>query len=174
MASINGIEIKTYTTFKGHDGQPLRQATVYMDGKNIGMISEDTWGGPMNIKVKNYVEVEKRLFAYASHENFAGHALKDIELLFGLLLDLVFVEKKAKKSWKQNDKAVIISAGLRDYHLQEFEEIKHMPLLTIYTINTKRTLTENQLMEHKEMVANENNAEALVFKTLQDFSLKAS
>lgn len=174
MASINGIEIKTYTTFKGHDGQPLRQATVYMDGKNIGMISEDAWGGPMNIKVKNYVEVEKRLFAYASHEKFAGHAIKDIELLFGLLLDLVFVEKKAKKSWKQNDKAVIISAGLRDYHLHEFEQIKHIPLLTIYTINTKRTLTENQLMEHKEKVANENNAEALVFKTLQDFSLKAS
>lgn len=174
MASINGIEIKTYTTFKGHDGQPLRQATVYMDGKNIGMISEDAWGGPMNIKVKNYVEVEKRLFAYASHEKFAGHAIKDIELLFGLLLDLVFVEKKAKKSWKQNDKAVIISAGLRDYHLHEFEQIKHIPLLTIYTINTKRTLTENQLMEHKEKVANETNAEALVFKTLQDFSLKAS
>lgn len=174
MASINGIEIKTYTTFKGHDSQPLRQATVYMDGKNIGMISEDAWGGPMNINVKNYVEVEKRLFAYASYEKFAVHALKNIELLFGLLLNLVFVEKKAKKSWKQNDKAVIISAGLRDYHLYEFEKIKHIPMLTIYTINTKRTLTENQLMEHKEKVANENNAEALVFKTLQDFSLKAS
>ncbi|MDA2609956.1 hypothetical protein PDQ29_27585 [Bacillus cereus] len=172
MASINGIEIKTYTTFKGHDGQPLRQATVYMDGKKIGMIGEDAWGGQMNINVKNYVEVEKRLFAYASHEKFAVHALKNIELLFGLLLDLVSVEKRAKKAWKLNDKAIIISAGLRDYHLQEFKQIKHIPMLTVYTINSK--LTENQLMKRMEKVANENKAEALVFKTLQDFSLKAS
>ncbi|PGU51825.1 hypothetical protein [Bacillus cereus] len=172
MASINGIEIKTYTTFKGHDGQPLRQATVYMDGKKIGSISEDAWGGPMNINLKNYVEVEKRLFEYASHEKFAMHALKDIELLFDLLLGLIFIEKQAKKAWKQNDKAIIISAGLRDYYLQEFEQIRHIPMLTVYTINSK--LTENQLMERMEKVANENKAEALVFKTLQDFSLKAS
>ncbi|EJS45140.1 hypothetical protein ICG_06046 [Bacillus cereus BAG1X1-3] len=172
MASINGIEIKAYSTFKGHDLQPLRQATVYMDSKNIGMIGEDAWGGPMNINVKNYVEVEKRLFEYASHEKFAGHALKNIELLFGLLLDLVSVEKRAKKAWKQNDKAIIISAGLRDYHLQEFKQIRHIPMLTVYTINSK--LTENQLIERMEKVANENKAEALVFKTLQDFSLKAS
>lgn len=172
MASINGIEIKTYTTFKGSGGQPLRQATVYMDGKKIGFISEDPWGGPMNIELKDYIEVEKRLFAYASHEKFAVHALKNIELLFGLLFDLVSVEKRAKKAWKQNDKAIIISAGLRDYHLHEFEQIKHIPMLTIYTINKK--LTENQLMERLEQVANENKAEALAFKTLQDFSLKAS
>ncbi|MDA2074300.1 hypothetical protein PDM84_30140 [Bacillus cereus] len=172
MASINDIEIKTYTTFKGSGGQPLRQATVYMDGKKNGFISEDPWGGPMNIELKDYIEVEKRLFAYASHEKFALHALKNIELLFGLLFDLVSLEKRAKKAWKQNDKAIIISAGLRDYHLHEFEHIKHIPMLTIYTINKK--LTENQLMERLEQVANENKAEALVFKTLQDFSLKAS
>lgn len=174
MASINGIEIKTYTTFKGHDGQPLRQATVYMDGKKIGMISEDAWGGPMNINVKNYVEVEKRLFEYASHEKFAMHALKDIELLFDLLLGLIFVEKQAKKAWKKNEEAIIISAGLRDYYLNEFNlnKMKHLPILTVYTIN--KTLTESQLKERIDNVANENKAEALVFKTLQDFSLKAS
>ncbi len=51
-------------------------------------------------------------------------------------------------------------------------QIKHIPMLTVYTINSN--LTENQLMERMEKVANENKAEALVFKTLQDFSLKAS
>ena len=89
-----------------------------------------------------------------------------------MLLDLIFVEKRAKKAWKKNDKVIIISAGLRDYHLNEFKQIKHIPLLTVYTLN--RTLTENQLKEHIEKVAKENKAEALVFKTLQDFSLKAS
>ncbi len=41
-------------------------------------------------------------------------------------------------------------------------------------VTPNRTLTENQLKEHIEKVAKENKAEALVFKTLLDFSLKAS
>ncbi|MED1107695.1 hypothetical protein [Bacillus paramycoides] len=167
MASINGIEIKTYKTFKGHDGQPLRQATVYMDGKKIGFISEDARGGQMKIQLKNHEEVEKRLFEYASHEKFTKHVLKDIELLFDMLLGLVFIEKNAKKAWKKNGKAIIISAGLRDYHLNDIAIS-----LTVYTIN--ETLTPNQLKKREEKIAKENKAEALVFKTLQDFSLKAS
>ncbi|MED2841395.1 hypothetical protein P4255_28590 [Bacillus wiedmannii] len=30
MESINGIEIKTYTIKRGHEGEPLQQAVVYM------------------------------------------------------------------------------------------------------------------------------------------------
>lgn len=172
MASINGIEIKTYKNFKGHDGQPLRQATVYMDGKKIGFISEDAWGGPMNINLKSLEEVKKRLFEYASHEKFAKHVLEDIELLLDMLLGLVFIEKNAKKAWKINEKAIVISTGLRDYHLNDSEKIKHIPSLTVYTIN--KELTPNKLKDRKEKISKENKAEALVFKTLQDFSLKIS
>ena len=48
MASINGVEIKNIKTFKGHEGEPLTQGTVYKDGKKLGFWSEDSWGGPDN------------------------------------------------------------------------------------------------------------------------------
>lgn len=37
MASINGIEIKTYTIKRGHEGEPLQQAVVYIDGKKLAI-----------------------------------------------------------------------------------------------------------------------------------------
>lgn len=36
-ASINGIEIKTYTIKRGHEGEPLQQAVVYIDGKKLAI-----------------------------------------------------------------------------------------------------------------------------------------
>lgn len=37
MASINGIEIKTYTIKRGHEGEPLQQAVVYIDEKKLAI-----------------------------------------------------------------------------------------------------------------------------------------
>ncbi|MEH7456425.1 hypothetical protein V7183_04165 [Bacillus sp. JJ1127] len=39
MASINGIEIKTFTIKRGHDGESLQQAVVYIDKKKLAMYS---------------------------------------------------------------------------------------------------------------------------------------
>ena len=47
MASINGIEIKTYTIKRGHEGEPLQQAVVYIDEKKLAIylmvIGEAQW-----------------------------------------------------------------------------------------------------------------------------------
>ena len=43
---FKGYWIKNLVNFKGHEGEPLFQCTVYKDGKKIGFFSEDSHGGP--------------------------------------------------------------------------------------------------------------------------------
>ena len=31
MASINGVSLKAVKTFRGHEGEPLAQANIYID-----------------------------------------------------------------------------------------------------------------------------------------------
>ena len=45
MAKLNGVEMKTFKNFRGHEGEPLAQATIYIDGKKAGFWSQDSWGG---------------------------------------------------------------------------------------------------------------------------------
>lgn len=44
MASINGITVKSYKTFRGHEGEPLGQGNVYYKGKKLGFWSQDAYG----------------------------------------------------------------------------------------------------------------------------------
>lgn len=43
---FNGYWLRGIKNFKGHEGEPLIQASVYKDGKRIGFYSDDSWGGP--------------------------------------------------------------------------------------------------------------------------------
>lgn len=120
MASINGIEIKTYTIKRGHDGEPLQQAVVYIDEKKAGYISDGDWGGPMVLEFGNYDlnVIKQRLFAYAKHENFISSMSGDIEMLFALLLGYVNLEKVYKKISKKNKDLILLVVGLRENYLK--------------------------------------------------------
>ncbi len=120
MASINGIEIKTYTIKRGHEGEPLQQAVVYIDGKKSGYISDGDWGGPMVLEFSNYdlTVIKQRLFAYAKHENFISSMSGDIEMLFALLLGYVNLEKVYKKNSKKNKNFILLVVGLRENYLK--------------------------------------------------------
>ena len=45
MAKIKGIELKKVTEYRGHEGEPLLQGSVYYKGKNVGFYSDGDWGG---------------------------------------------------------------------------------------------------------------------------------
>jgi hypothetical protein len=47
---FGGYWIKNLKNFKGHEGEPLFQCSVYKDGKRIGFFSEDSWGGPAQLQ----------------------------------------------------------------------------------------------------------------------------
>ena len=45
MASINGVSIKAFKKFRGHEGEELYQGNVYYNGKKLGFWSQDAHGG---------------------------------------------------------------------------------------------------------------------------------
>ena len=47
---FNGYWLKNVKTHKGHEGEPLVQASVYKDGKRIGFYSDGDWGGPSDLQ----------------------------------------------------------------------------------------------------------------------------
>ena len=46
---FGGYWLKNVKSHKGHEGEPLVQASVYKDGKRIGFYSDGDWGGPPNL-----------------------------------------------------------------------------------------------------------------------------
>ena len=61
---FGGYWIKGMKTFKGHEGEPCFQASVYKDGKKIGFFSQDSWGGSDRLDCTT-PELEKELCDYA-------------------------------------------------------------------------------------------------------------
>ena len=61
--------LKNIKTWKGHDGNEAYQASLYRNGKRIGRVTEDGWGGPLQVdfngagnnKVDNDALVESTL-----------------------------------------------------------------------------------------------------------------
>ena len=45
MASINGVSIKAFKKFRGHEGEEPYQGNVYYNGKKLGFWSQDAHGG---------------------------------------------------------------------------------------------------------------------------------
>ena len=46
---FNGYWLKNIKTHKGHEGEPLIQASVYKNGKRVGFYSDGDWGGCPNL-----------------------------------------------------------------------------------------------------------------------------
>ncbi len=65
MAEIKGIKLTGIQTHAGVENNTLF-ANVYMDGKKVGTISDDGWGGGMDLKLPGEVleEIKRRHAAY--------------------------------------------------------------------------------------------------------------
>jgi len=61
---FGGYWVKNIKEFKGHEQEPLWQASVYKNGKKIGFFSEDSRGGPARLDC-NTREQEKELMDFA-------------------------------------------------------------------------------------------------------------
>ena len=68
---FGGYWLKGMKNFKGHEGEPLFQASVYKDGKKIGFFSQDSHGGQDHLQGFSR-EDEAALRAFA--KEFEGEA----------------------------------------------------------------------------------------------------
>ncbi|MBK4742828.1 MULTISPECIES: hypothetical protein [Bacillus] len=164
MASINGIEIKTYTIKRGHEGEPLQQAVVYIDGKKAGYISDGDWGEPMVLSFSNYdlTVIKQRLFAYAKHENFISSMSGDIEMLFALLLGYVNLEKVYKK----NKDFILLVVGLRENYLKGWSINSELVYWKLENYDQKDL---NNFI--KKIKKSEGCSEVIMFQKQEDFHI---
>lgn len=56
-------DVKNIKTFRGHEGEPLIQCSVYKHGKRIGFYSSGDWGGPPRLEMSQKEAVEMEEFA---------------------------------------------------------------------------------------------------------------
>ena len=102
MASINGVSIKSLKTFASHDGCACLQGMVYLNGKRLGLWSQDAWGGPDRFEFRESV-LDEQLNSY-KETNRVKPEYKDIFNLEMFLYELVKLadrEKEYKKSFKK-------------------------------------------------------------------------
>lgn len=108
MASINGIQIKSLKSFRGHEGEPLYQGNVYYKGKKLGFWSQDSWGGCDNFDFSESLlkdEVEKY-----RNSNMVGdkyRSFTNLDILLGDLVNIMETEKTFKKLVKKGCATVV-------------------------------------------------------------------
>ena len=123
MASMKGIEVKALKEFRGHEGEPLWQGNIYMDGKKVGYYSDDAHGGMaiVDIYPREYrEEFEKRTKDYTEKCTFNGVTLelKGEEHFMSALVDLLLTEKRYKTGAKKG-KDVLMDFIDKNYGMVE-------------------------------------------------------
>lgn len=110
---LKKLEVKAIKKFKGHDGMPLVQGNLYLNSKKIAFISDDSWGGPLQIDIYDEEQfssvakwIEDAKMTYTS-EYFPEPQKLDMELYLDELLAgssmLADVRRTRKtKTWIKN------------------------------------------------------------------------
>lgn len=143
MASINGISVKNLKKFRGHEGEPLFQGSLYLGGKKIGSWSQDYHNGPDDIDLEgNLSETLLNKAVAARNPDKAIHSTRpdgsaftveyDLSLLLDDFISLLDDEKEFKKAVKQGYSGILIATD--SYHTTTW----HLPKR--YTDMTDDTL----------------------------------
>lgn len=185
MASIKGIKLTGIQSHMGAEGYTLF-ANVSVDGKRVGTVNDDGWGGSMEIDiapsivneiVRRYREYcedtrkvdEMELFSMTAEE-FAEHKKNgtlpvvkeyDLDFFFSELAELGDLEKHYKKAVKKGYKAVVRTT----YHNVRGPK----PCDSVYYTNGSDTVLAKLTRE-----AEEKSPAVTVeqFSSLDDFNIK--
>lgn len=161
MASLNGVEIKNLKMFYGHEGEPLNQGTVYLNGRKLGFWSEDSHGG-CNIFDFDTRLLDKPFYQYKSvFKNYEIYNYIDIDSFMFSLLALSLLEDTLKKSYKKER----IYSYYWIFELQSGE-------FTVYDIKTDRLNMFYKLGDNSIKEAIEKDFKTLIYHYKESLSLK--
>lgn len=99
MAKINGLEIKSVKTFKGHEGETCYQGNVYFRGKKLGFWSQSYMNGCDDYTFDVSQEIEYAVKRYVQSD-YVEKEYKDIYDLDCLLADLAQLKEDEKEYQK--------------------------------------------------------------------------
>ena len=144
MATIKGVALKAIKTNIGHDHAGF-QANIYLKNKKIGEVTDDGWGGPLQI----HFDKEKEAFysiAKAYKQEQKEKLLSDDELIIHNLLTLSDLEKEYKKAIKKGYESILFL----DYRPSESDVPVPFPSEEIYLIPNEESA--NQVLQDKKPV----------------------
>lgn len=110
------VELRGLKGFKGHEGEPLFQSNIYMNGKKIGDWSDDSWGGPMAINFKDasaessFTDFAKTILAVEkdySGEAYDVQGMSDYEIRSSALMHLSTREVELMQLKKEVKKGIV-------------------------------------------------------------------
>ena len=120
MATLHGFSLKKIVEYRGHEGEPLAQADVYYNGKQIGFWRQGDFGGEDEFHGVDSYMIEQKYFDIIRdvwEETFVGmfpnrinprYSDESISADFlGTLLQIALTEKSFKKYTKKGYKAII-------------------------------------------------------------------
>lgn len=101
MASINGISIKGLKKFRGHEGEPCYQGTVYVDGMKMGWWSQDSHGGPDIMDFdQSYLNKDVESYRNSDRVEDEYREYTELDSLLCDVVELMATEKLYKKGLK--------------------------------------------------------------------------
>jgi len=114
MASLNGVSIRNFKAFKGHEGEPLWQGSVYHNGRKLGFWSQDAHGGcdnfDFNSKLLDYPTLAwKSALRGTKYYDYLG-----VDSFMGVVSAIMDLEKEYKKAEKRGYSVACVGINLVD------------------------------------------------------------
>ena len=177
MASINGIKLKNIKKFTGHDGEPLHQGNIYVNGAKIGTWSMNYSGGICDdiyltppykeeklrdkIEEKNRHKAKKLICENTGKETIIPYSAEE---LFVDLISLNEDEKAFKKAVKAGFPTMVtVTDG---YHMIEWRIPPHQANMRDEPLKEMLNIEETVKKEHFF-----DNYEVKVYRSLADFDI---
>lgn len=160
MASINGVKITGMKSFKGHEGEPLFQGNVCLNGKKLGFWTQDSWGGTatyhFNESCLNDVVAEYKSGCDGKYVEFI-----DADILLDDVAHLASMEKEFKR--RKCVQAVVVTDKFHYATLYTFEEGDVVTKYAADIEKLKSGLFKNE--EHIVEVLNKDSFDIVVDKS---------
>ncbi len=95
------IEAKNIKTMRDHEGGTAYDANIYVDGKKVGFIIEDGWGGGLQVAIPD--DVQKKMIAHIKSLPVVGDKRwhGDLEIYLEDLVNLVLSSRELKRKLKK-------------------------------------------------------------------------
>jgi hypothetical protein len=162
MAKIKELELKAVHYFNGHDGYGV-SANLYMDGKKIGEMLDDGWGGGIQIhiaSVEKQKEFSERVQSYFAEQ---PDEFETDDIFLNYLLDLWNLQKEFKKMQKKGF-PILLHMEFRSKNPTQEEWEHPVPVPKTFGILSEVAL-EKTIQEHNPKVTQ-------IFRSLDDFNIQ--
>ena len=114
MASLNGVNIRNFKSFRGHEGELLWQGSVYHNGRKLGFWSQDAHGGSDNYDFNSKLLEYPTLAWKSALKGTKYYEYLEVDGFMSVVSAIMDLEKEYKKAEKKGYPVACIGINLVD------------------------------------------------------------